>query len=43
LAKRRTLGQFLYDNAARASATLGPIFNRAEPGLPVTPAGIITS
>jgi hypothetical protein len=38
-----TLGQFLYDNAARAGTTLGPIFNGAEPRLPVTPAGIITA
>jgi hypothetical protein len=38
-----TLGQFLYDNAARAGTTFGPIFNGNEPGLPVKPAGIITA
>jgi len=37
------LGQFLYDNAARAGTTLSPVFNGNEPGLPATPAGTITA
>jgi len=35
------MGQLLYDNSA-ASCALNTIFSGADPGLPLTPAGIGT-